>query len=385
MSPGAALKDLAKNIRDHFTPRVITLRPDGLSKGNVLLSYLLQPFISRGLGSAHLHSNQWECHEIAKTWNHYGYTVDVISWDDMRFHPKKKYDFFIDIHGNMERLAPLMGPNCKKILHITGSHWLFQNRAEYDRLLSLQQRRDVTLLPRRLAEPSRGIEHADCAVMIGNDCTKSTFAYANKPIHTINITAVREFPYPESKDFSCCKRSYLWFGSDGMVLKGLDLVLEAFATMPDYRLYVCGPVSREEDFEAFYQDELYRSPNIKTVGWVDVRSPEFLDIANECLGVVFPSASEGQSGSVVQCLHAGLIPVISRESGIDAEDFGIVLRESSIEEVKAAIQKLSDAPDADLRSMSKRSWEYARKHHTRERFTASYSEFVAGLLRATEA
>ena len=34
-----------------------------------------------------------------------------------------------------------------------------------------------------------------------------------------------------------------------MVHKGLDLVLEAFAGMPEYHLTVCGPVAKEKDFE----------------------------------------------------------------------------------------------------------------------------------------
>ena len=190
-----------------------------------------------------MHSNQWECHEIAKIWVDLGYTVDVINWDNKTFRPKKNYDFFIDIHGNMERLAPLLNRGCKTILHITGSHWLFQNKAEYERLLSLQKRRGFTLMPRRLAEPSRGIEYADCALAIGNDFTRSTFAYSKKEIRKINITAVQEFPYPENKDFSHCKKNFLWFGSAGLVLKGLDIVLEAFSELPDCHLYVCGPIA----------------------------------------------------------------------------------------------------------------------------------------------
>ncbi|OPY25917.1 MAG: hypothetical protein A4E28_02843 [Methanocella sp. PtaU1.Bin125] len=385
MPRNVLLREMAGKLRARLTPQVITLRPNGESKGNLLLSYLQQPFMARGRRSEHLHSNQWECHEIADVWNRFGYTVDVISWDNRRFRPAKKYDFFIDIHGNMERIAPLLSRDCIKILHITGSHWLFQNLAEFERLLALQRRKGATLLPRRLAEPSMGIEYADCAVLIGNDATRSTFDYASKPIYEIDVTAVQEFPYPESKDFGRCRKNYLWFGSDGLVLKGLDIVLETFAAMPDYRLYVCGPVAREKDFEALYYDELYRTPNITTAGWVDVRGQGFRDIADDCLGVVFPSASEGQSGSVVQCLHAGLIPVISRPTGIDAGGFGVMLRELTVEEVRSAISNLSGAPEESLRSLSRKSWEYARARHTRERFTARYTEIVSDLLRTREA
>ena len=142
-----------------------------------------------------------------------------------------------------------------------------------------------------------------------------------------------------------------------------------------------GQSLQEKDFETAYYDELYKSQNIKSVGWVDVRSQEFLDIVNNCVGIIFPSASEGQSGSVVQCLHAGLIPVISYQSGIDVGDFGFTLQDSTIQEVKSVIMQLSNMPEKDLQSMSRKSWEYARSYHTREKFTLSYSEFASDLLR----
>lgn len=46
------------------------------------------------------------------------------------------------------------------------------------------------------------------------------------------------------------RENFLWLGSRGAVLKGLDLVLEAFARMPD--LQVSGPVEDEADFAAAY-------------------------------------------------------------------------------------------------------------------------------------
>ena len=71
-----------------------------------------------------------------------------------------------------------------------------------------------------------------------------------------------------------------------MVHKGLDLVLEAFAGMPEYHLTVCGPVASEKDFERGYNQELYHTPNIHTFGWIDVDSPKFINLAAQCVGIV---------------------------------------------------------------------------------------------------
>ena len=60
--------------------------------------------------------------------------------------------------------------------------------------------------------------------------------------------------------------------------KGLDLVLEAFARMPELHLTVCGPIHEEPAFEAAFRRELYETPNIETLGWVDIASPAFAEL-----------------------------------------------------------------------------------------------------------
>ena len=70
-------------------------------------------------------------------------------------------------------------------------------------------------------------------------------------------------PWPDQKDFDRCRNSFLWFGSNALVHKGLDRVLEAFAEMPEYHLTVCGPIHEERDFLATYHRELFDTPNIR--------------------------------------------------------------------------------------------------------------------------
>lgn len=359
---------------------MVTLTPDTESDKNVLLSYITRPFKVEQKGlDFYSHTNMWECQQIAKTWVKYGYNVDVIDWDNKSFLPKKEYSVFIDIHSNMERLAPILGGDCKKILHITGAHWKFQNSAEMKRLSELKSRRGVQLKPRRQVPPSLGIEYADCATILGNEFTQGTFEYSGKPLYPIPLSTTVQFPYYE-KNFDKIKKNYLWFGSSGMVHKGLDIVLDAFNELPDYHLTVCGPVNREADFEKLYFRELYQSKNIRTFGFTDVRSDLFLDIIKNTNALIYPSCSEGGGGSVITCLHAGLIPIVSYESSVDVDDFGIILQNSSVDEVVESIKILSQKPDEELRRMSKSAWLYARAHHTQEKFAESYNAFVGNIL-----
>lgn len=354
----------------------IVITPPQKSDKYLLLSYVTHPFlIDPDDPSFFSHAATWECWEIAKIWVDYGYNVDIIDWDNSYFLPKKEYSVFIDIHSNMERLAPLLGNDCKKILHITGAHWRFQNAAELRRLTELESRRGIRLQPQRQAPPSLGIEYADCATILGNEFTQGTFAYAHKPLYPIPLSTTVQFPFIE-RDFEKIRKNYLWLGSGGMVHKGLDLVLETFSQLPEYHLVICGPVHQEPEFEKVYYRELYQSPNIKTFGFIDVKSVQFQELIKNTCGLVYPSCSEGQAGSVITCLHAGLIPVISYESGVNIDDFGILLEECSVEDITKSVKLLSCKPADELIVMSKKAWQYARTHHTRNNFSDQYEAFV---------
>lgn len=358
--------------------QVVTLKPEGPSRGNVLFSYINAPFLLKpGEPVPTSHTHYWESYQMVNTFLELGYSVDVINYTNRTFLPYKDYAFFIDARRNLERLAPLLNSACVKIMHIDTSHILFHNAGEASRLLALQQRRGVTLQPRRFEMPNLGIEHADCATMMGNSFTSKTYRYANKPIYCLPISTPVPYPWDDKKDFEACRKRFIWFGSGGMVHKGLDLVLDVFASMPDYHLTICGPVEREKDFERAYYKELYQTPNIHTVGWIDVTSPEFTAITNTSIGLIYPSCSEGQCGGVVTCLHAGLIPIVSPESGVDVSpDFGVYLDSCSLEEIKDAVRRVSALPPQQLRRMSRKAWEYARANHTRERFAEEYRKAI---------
>lgn len=373
---------------------LVSLQPKKPSQGNVLISYIIDPFLNSAQPVPNSHTSYWESLQMAQTFLDLGYCVDVINWPNDGFWPEKEYSFFIDSRWNLQRLAPLLNKDCVKIMHIDVAHILFKNAAESQRLLALQQRKHVTLGPRRFEWPNLGIEHADCATILGNEFTISTFRYANKPMYPIPISTPVVYPWPEGKDFEACRKRFLWFGSFGLVSKGLDLVLDAFAEMPDYHLTVCGPIrgkkdfvsafygplEGEKDFEDAFSKELYQTPNIHTIGWIDINTPEFIEIANSCIGLIFPSCCEGQAGGVVTCLHAGIIPIISYESGVDVDDFGVILKNCTIEEIKNSIRTVSNLPTPELKRMAKKAWEFARANHTREKFAEEYWKVVEKII-----
>ena len=363
------------------TLQVVSLKPKQPSKGNVLLSYRIEPFLLKpGQPMPNDHTWYWEVWQIAQTFLTLGYNVDVIQFHNDKFVPQKDYAFFIDIRHRMEALAPKLNKDCIKIFHVDIANMVFRNAAECNRLLELQRRKGITLKPQRFEVPNLGIEYADCAIVLGNDFTTDTFKYANKPMYRIPISSPSVYPYLDNKDFEAVRKRFLWFGGSALVLKGLDLVLDAFAQMPEYHLTICGPVSNDKEFEQAFYKELYETPNIHTYGWIDVSSPDFIEVTNNCLGLVYPSVSEGQSGAVISCLQAGLIPILSYESGVDVHDFGVIFDNLFVDEIKAKVRSISNLPVEDLKLMSRQAWEYARANHTKENFAQVYRNVVERII-----
>jgi len=261
---------------------------------------------------------------------------------------------------------------------------LFHNAAGTKRLLELQERRGITLRPKRFEVPNLGIEHADYATTTGNDFTVNTFKYANKKIFKLPSPCGIMLDWPE-KDWDQCRQHFLWFSSSGFVHKGLDLALEAFREMPDCHLTVCAPLENDQDFLRAYNKELYETPNIRTVGWVDVDSSKFKDITITCGAMLHLSCSEGGAPSVKICMQAGLIPVVSYESGVDVDDFGFTLRDCSIDNIKNIIRHVSTLSQSELQKRAHLAWKTARYHYTRENFSKEYLKVILEIIEEVRA
>jgi len=378
------LERLSRRIR-RVESRVVTMMPPpltGAPVGRALLSYILDPYLTApDLPEPHSHTHFWESREIGRILTDLGFELDVVHWTNRTFTPRRSYDLFVDVRLNLERLGPRLGPDCLKVMHIETAHCDFYNPAQRRRLAELEARRGIRLAPYKLLEPNRAIEHSDAATILGNGATQATYAHAGKPLWPVPISQPFRYPWPEGKDFASARRRFLWFGSGGLLHKGLDRVLEVFAALPDLELTVLGPVDREPEFERAFHRELYATANIHTHGWIDVASPEFLAIARRHLALVYPSCSEGQNGGAVTCMHAGLIPVLSRESGIDLDpEYGVELQFCTLEEIRERVLELTRRPAEELEAMSRSAWEWVRAHHTRELFSRTYRQSLLEIL-----
>jgi glycosyltransferase involved in cell wall biosynthesis len=362
-----------------------SVKPQSTIRGRVLVSYILHALLLDECTVAHAspvyyHANAARTRAIVKTFLDLGYAVDLLSERNALFRPRCRYDIVAATRFDMERLAALVPRSCLKIVHLETADIYFHGIAELARLQALQARRGMALQPDRLESPHRALECCDFATLTGNAFTLGTYQNPRVPIYLTPAAPRVRFSRPAGKDFDACRKRFLWIGSEGFVHKGLDLVLEAFAAMPEMDLTVCGPLHREPEFAACYHKELHEKPNIHVVGWMDTESAAFSKLAASCAGLVYPSCSEGQSGAVLTCLHAGLIPIMSCESGVDAGDFGKVLTTSTVPEIRDAVRDVAARPAAMLEKQARSAWEFANAHHTIDAFSTRYRQVILEIL-----
>jgi glycosyltransferase involved in cell wall biosynthesis len=369
-----------RRVQRSTAPRLVELPASGHpARGTVLLAFILEPFLlQQGEQLSTGHTNVVESLLIAKVLREMGYAVDVIDYHDKAFVPSKDYSILISSRVCMARLAALVGPGCLKIVYVTVSHWLRNNSAVLARCREVLERRKVALSSYKQIEENYAIESADFAIFLAsNDFSLSSYQYAGKPYARVPLCTQRTYDWPDGKDFEAVRRKFIWLGSQGFVHKGLDLVLEAFAAMPEYHLTVCGPIHMEPDFDRAFAQELHRTKNIETLGWVDISSEAFVDLAAKHVGLVYPSCAEGTSGGVLTCMQAGLIPVVTYESGIDVGGGrGVMIEALTVEAVRAAVEQTAAMPEEELQAMARRAWQSARDNHTLERFSEEFRKAV---------
>jgi hypothetical protein len=342
---------------------------------NCLLLYVLEPFSSKIISVCH--QNQWQARELARIVGEFGFDVDVVRFDAKGIKLHKMYDLIIDVHpGFNDCYGRYMNSSCRKVAYITGSNPSFSNLAEAERLNLLYVRRGKKLKQRRYVPPfiKREMEEIDAMFFLGNRYNLQTYnEFHLKQVSFIRNTGVCRF---ETDDYSQkSPKNFLFLASSGQVHKGLDLLLDVFSENRDLNLFVCSSFKSEWDFCKLYRKELFLSRNIHPVGFVNIEHDKFREICRKCSYVVLPSCSEANAGSVLTGMAAGLIPVVSRESGF-SEDEVHYFKDCSLRTIDEAVRDFAGKSLEWVEIESKRTLQMIRERYSLH----NYSESVRAAL-----
>lgn len=322
------------------------------------------------------HTMYWESVEMVRLLNKHGYIVDYFDNRNPSGIAWENYDLVID-EGNNLKDAPTIADQ-HRIYYATGCHWLFHNQAEMKRISDFQDRHGILIPANRQLPSIMSDNYAHTMTYLGTEFQARQFnSYLNKI--PLNISSVIAPPY-QKKDLRMSRNRFLWIGGGGLIHKGLDLVIEAFAKLPQAELFIAGNIDDETRFAQWARSYTSSHTNIHLLGWIDVQSVAFAELANTCIASVYASCAEGGGGSVVQALHFGLIPILTPASTVRAEYLGYSITGDSgfemIDSIRAHVQHIIGSSDIKLHGQSEAVYSFAREHHTRDAYRQSFEKLL---------
>jgi hypothetical protein len=389
------MKDSIKKILARYLPKIIlhwwqeqinrpmliqNMNADFTKKQKtILVSYITHP-LERDSFLFSRHANTIECAQILKILINYDFKIDLINCYDAKninLIRDKKYDVIFGL-GDPFFEASLNNKHALKIIYLTESSPDWSKEKELERISYFYKRhhKHVPLTRSGLYYLNKHLKVADYAVMIGNKFNSMSYSeFLFNKIYLVSPTGLLNHNYKFiARNYKKTKKKFVWFGSHGAIHKGLDILVDVFTDCPDLNLFICGLSTHEEGLFNL------SSTNISNLGFVDVNSNEFVDLVNECSFVILPSCSEGMSTSVITCMNHGLIPIVTRETGIDLDCFGYYLDDYKVEYVKDVVKRCSLLDDKILEEQHEKVLKYSRKKFNIHNFSSEIDSILSEII-----
>lgn len=355
----------------------------GKPRGRALVSYVPGPVLDSALGIRPLaFSNHGISREIVRTLNTLGLAVDLVDFRDIDPFAGGIYDMWIQHGGvNYEALKAAGNGSDRLVYFSTGSYWRFNNESSETRAEAFYERHGVRLAPERtigLGEDAP-LSDAGWIIGIGNAITRATYSAHSRVWMLPNASYAADRIASSDVRHPHQRRGFVFCAGGGSLHKGLDLVLECFARRREHLYLMC---RIDPEFRRFYGGLLDAASNIHELGFVNPRSRQFTSVGTRCLCALLPSCSEGQPGSVVEMMARGCIPVVSRESGLDVDRFGILLEECSVGAIDAAAAEAVAWSRQDLSLRVHELDAAVRARHTSLTFRSALASALNDVLEA---
>ena len=354
-------------------------KKDVFNKGyerRVLMCHIPEAFSKSRLPK--YHSNFTECYTIAKCFDKLGYTVDCVSRTKTGIN-YSKYDIVFGINGNAfmgafpvdEKVKPL------KIFYSVGGETFFNYKVTALRNRDFYSRHGFWLLESNRYIPGDArtyyeAKFSDAVICLGDEYVYKYFVAEDNKDNKYRWLPAFYFPTAKTapkKDFAKCRKSILWFGSSGMVHKGLDIAIDFALAHPEYTLHICGGSRQETDFWNYYNPKLKACNNIHNHGFVDIESEKFAQILSQCGILLNPSISEGGAVSVLNVLGNGsLLPVYSEATGIALSEVGICVPNVTYKEFEMALLNLATISDVEFEQKALAAHRLVKDNYTIEQY-----------------
>jgi glycosyltransferase involved in cell wall biosynthesis len=219
-----------------------------------------------------LYNNSGFIYGLVKALNENGYIVDLLA-ENNPIQLTQQYDLFVGHGGSCKPLIDQLDPEIPIYQYISGLYWKVFDKESDERYTRFfdnhagvkpdSHRRSITAMIEGLKFLN---ERAD--VMFTIYCPRMVAAYGkySKKFYFTGLGAYLDDFFkidPAAKNYDGGRGNFIYVGgTSGNLQKGLDLLIEAFATTPDLNLYIYCKV--EEEILKYSKKEL-ASPNINYI------------------------------------------------------------------------------------------------------------------------
>ncbi len=327
------------------------------------------------------HVNRLRALAIVKILNEYGFVVDIIDCRDIGELPTYGYDLIIG-HD------PAFGVHAKKIANSCVKIYFATTQPEPMMRAKILKRYDEALEKTKkhfkippLPGVNSGSSIANWLFYLGDEYLLShyrEYGFDQNNSHLIHNGVGYKIYNCIERNYAKAKRNFIYFGSWGAIYRGLDRVLEAFAKIPHANLFVCGPLVHDTHFVMEYRKLLFYTKNIHTLGFVDVHSDVFKELALNVASLVYPSPSEAACSSVVVGMHAGFVPIVGKDASVIIPCSELLLTDYSINDILSKIKLVCNMNELEIKSHCERSLQYAKQYYS---WDAIVDSFQTGIKR----
>ena len=336
------------------------------------------------------HSNLTECYSAAKAFHRLGYSVDCAS----RENDKVDYAPYDVIYGitslSYARSFSSKGNEPLRIFYSVGAHLFLNFEATVERTIAFHREHGCRVLTSYRYMPGNSMDYynthlSDAVICLGDNMVADY--YREKDPRSGRYFSLSAFyfdirrPSPQ-KNFDKYRRNLLWFGSAGLIHKGLDIAIDFALQHPEYTLHICGASRGEKEFWQYYFPLVEKAPNIIEHGFVDIESAEFTNILDECAILVNPSLSESGAVAVLNVLANGLLyPVYSRNTGLDLADYGSEISNVTYAAFEKEIISASSLPAEELLQKTCKLNNHVREKYSLARYEEQLYNHIETILK----
>lgn len=333
------------------------------------------------------HANYQHASLMLKCLIDMGYCVDVCNcFDEMSYErlKEKKYDMIIGQGIVFKKFCSNQSIQ-QKILFVSENNPTVVIDKYNKRIESFKRRHPGVDLSKSIARIGGYLDEemfdlADFAIVMNSDYNTKSMLPFFIDVFTINCNALYNANYRFLKKMleptiEQTKSNFLWFGSTGLIHKGVDLLVDAFREMPKFSIDFYGLCDSER--ELFNK---IKAGNTVDCGRVNVQEPEFIEkIVNKHCFIIFPSCSEGMSTAVATCMAHGIIPILTKECGFNPCEYIIELEGWQVEDIKNAVKQVVSMSNEEIISLRENCYKYAQENFSLEHFNRSFREIMKSI------